>query len=265
MREASATLERVRSRDGTEIVSWRSGTGPPLVLVHGATSAHWSWSLLTPHLEEEFTLYAVDRRGRGESGDPAGEYEIAQEFADIAAVVDSLEEPATLLGHSYGATVALGAAPLAKNLRKLVLYEPAPGFSSVEQADIEQVEELLAGGKREEALVAAFGAFGFTQEELDQIRSASSWPARVDAAHTLPREIRAEEAYRVEPDRLRSLVAPALLLLGEESPSWAKEGADIVAAAIPDARIALLPGQGHMAHVTAPELVAQEVRRFLRA
>jgi pimeloyl-ACP methyl ester carboxylesterase len=127
---AGATLEPVGSNDGTTIVFRRSGAGPPLVLVHGTTGAHWRFSFLAPVLAERFTVYAVERRGRGESGD-AEAYAIEREFEDVAAVVDSLDEPATLFGHSYGATVSLGAALLMQNLRTLILYEPAPGFASV--------------------------------------------------------------------------------------------------------------------------------------
>jgi len=77
------------------------------------------------------------------------------------------------------------------------------------------------------------------------------------------REIRAEEAYRLDPERFRDLAAPVLLLLGEESPDWAREGTERIRAILPDARVAILRGQGHMAIMTAPELVADEVARFL--
>jgi pimeloyl-ACP methyl ester carboxylesterase len=98
---ASATLEHVGSNDGTTIVFRRSGAGTRLVLVHGTTGAHWSFSFLAPVLAERFTVYPVDRRGRGESSD-ADAHAIEREFEDVAAVVDSLDEPATLFGHSYG-------------------------------------------------------------------------------------------------------------------------------------------------------------------
>jgi pimeloyl-ACP methyl ester carboxylesterase len=54
-----------------------------------------------------------------------------------------------------------------------------------------------------------------------------------------------------------------LLLLGEESPDWARDGTELIRAALPDARVAVLRGQGHAATVTAPELVADEIARFL--
>src|SRR5918998_6394003 len=115
--------ETVTSEDGTRIAGWRSGEGPPLVLVHGTAADHSRWKPVLPAFEERFTVYAVDRRGRGDSGD-AEDYAIEREFEDVAAVVDTIGEPANLLGHSYGALCALEAALLTPNVRKLVLYEP---------------------------------------------------------------------------------------------------------------------------------------------
>ena len=63
-----------------------SGEGPPVVLVHGAGSARWSFDLLRPQLESRFTVIAIDRRGRGDSTDGQG-YDVEREFEDVAAVV----------------------------------------------------------------------------------------------------------------------------------------------------------------------------------
>jgi len=232
------------------------------VLRHGATGAQWSFRYILPSLVERFTLYTVDRRGRGESGD-AADYAIEREFEDVAAVVESLDEPANIFGHSYGATVALGAAPVTPGLRRLVLYEGSPGISVVPDEHLDRIEELVERGEREEALVYALGLFGLTPEEVEQLRGAPTWPVRVSAAHTVAREVRAEAAYRPDPELLAGVTAPVLLLLGSESPDWAREGTEQIRDALPDARIAVLPGEGHAAIMTAPELVAEEVTRFL--
>ena len=232
------------------------------MLLHGATSAHWSFDLLVPTLVARFTVFAVDRRGRGESGD-RGEYAIEREFEDAAALVDSIDEPASLFGHSYGATVALGAAIGARNLHKLILYEGAPGVRAAAPEDLDRVDELIAAGENEEALVHALRSFGFTAEELEQLRAAPSWPRRVAAAPTVAREARAEEAWTLDPGRLGEVTTPTLLLLGDQSPAWASEGTEQIRAALPNAGIAILPGQAHMAHLTAPELLADEIARFL--
>ncbi len=125
----------------------------------------------------------------------------------MAAVVDSIDEPASLLGHSYGATVALGTALVARNLRGLVLYESTPGMSVVASEDLERIEDLVARDEREEVLVHALRVFGLTIDELEQIRASPTWAARVAAAHTVAREVRAEEACRWDPAGFRELAA----------------------------------------------------------
>lgn len=128
--------------------------------------------------------------------------------------------------------------------------------------DLERIEDLVARDERE-ALVHALPSFGLEPEEVEELRTSPTWPDRVAGAHTVAREIRAEDAYRVDPERFRELTVPVLLLLGEQSPDWAPEGTERIRAVLPDARVALLAGQGHMATVTAPELVAGELARFL--
>lgn len=81
----------VHSKDGTIIASQRSGSGPPLVLVHGGTADYTRWRPVLPQLDQMFTVYAVHRRGRGRSID-TGEYNIQREFEDIAAAHTILRE-----------------------------------------------------------------------------------------------------------------------------------------------------------------------------
>ena len=108
-------MEYVTSKDGTQIAYERRGEGPPLVLVHGAAADHTRWKSLLPALENFFTVYAVDRRGRGQSGD-VGAYAIEREYEDVVAVVDSLPVPVNLLGHSFGAICSLEASLRTSNM-----------------------------------------------------------------------------------------------------------------------------------------------------
>ena len=78
--------ETVASADGTPIAVWRSGNGPPLVLVHGTAADHSRWAPVLPALAARFTVLAVDRRGRGASGD-ARDYALEREAEDVAAVI----------------------------------------------------------------------------------------------------------------------------------------------------------------------------------
>jgi pimeloyl-ACP methyl ester carboxylesterase len=66
---AERTPTMVESPQGTKVGYWTSGKGPPLVLVHGVTSDHTRFAPLLPYLEPHFTVHALDRRGRGASGD----------------------------------------------------------------------------------------------------------------------------------------------------------------------------------------------------
>ena len=116
-------MELTNSRDGTQISVRMSGSGPPLLLVHGTTADHTRWDGVSPRLEEHFTVYSMDRRGRGQSTDE-GEYDILREAEDVAAVVDSIPDPVSIVGHSYGAVCSLEASTLTSNVRSMVLYEP---------------------------------------------------------------------------------------------------------------------------------------------
>ena len=119
----------VASRDGTQIAYWTNGAGPPLVLVHGAPADHTRWRPLLPYLEPYVTVHALDRRGRGASGD-APEYRLEREYEDVAAVVDAVAavsgERVDVYGHSHGGIVTFGAAALTPNVRRLILYEGWP-------------------------------------------------------------------------------------------------------------------------------------------
>src|SRR5688500_11641702 len=122
-----AAVERsVVSQDGTQIVYWTSGNGPPPLLVHGAPADHTRWRPLLPYLEDRVTVHAMDRRGRAASGS-AGQYRLERGHEDVAAVIDAVAaeygQQVDVYGHSHGAIAAFRAAGLTANLRKLVLYE----------------------------------------------------------------------------------------------------------------------------------------------
>src|SRR5688572_28871888 len=148
------TVEHVISSDGTPIAVWRSGDGPPLVLVHGAAADHTRWAPVLPALEERFTVLSVDRRGRGQSGDAVA-YAIEREYEDLAAVVEWAGDGVNVLGPSYGGICALEAGLLTNRIGTLVLYEPPMGFLESPPAVVQRLEDLLEAGERNE-LVAFF-------------------------------------------------------------------------------------------------------------
>jgi pimeloyl-ACP methyl ester carboxylesterase len=114
--EIQVRLLMVASADGASIAVHCTGAGTPLLLVHGALADHTYWDALAPLLLGECELLAVDRRGRGASGD-AAEYKYEREVDDLFAAVMA---PSTSSGrrlhrdvdaaHSSGAILALRAA-----------------------------------------------------------------------------------------------------------------------------------------------------------
>ncbi|ELZ87530.1 hydrolase [Haloferax elongans ATCC BAA-1513] len=261
-------MHTITSADGTAIAYERGGNGPPLVLVHGTAGDHTSWDAIRPTLEAHATVYTLDRRGRGESGD-ADEYSLEREAEDVAAVVDSLDEPVTLLGHSFGALCALEAALRTDNLQSLVLYEPtvlrsADGLYSAAVAD--DIEALLADDRNEEALLVFLREVvdGLSEDGITSLQSSDVWPERVEAAQTVLREYRTLADYEFDTAQRRGVTVPTLLLVGGESPTADKETAAHLDETLPNSRIAVLEGQTHLAYYDAPDLFADEVLQFVR-
>ena len=260
----------VTSRDGTAIGFSRSGDGPPLALVHGSTSERSRWTPVLPRLQRSRTVLAMDRRGRGASGD-ATEYRMEAEFDDVAAVLDALDSPADVVAHSYGAICALEASLRARNIRRLVLYEPPiaarssppeemKGFEAV----VGEIEALIGRGERAAALETFFArVLRMPDGEIARARTLPSWPARLALAHTLPRELRSSRAYKFDAARFRDHRIPTLLLLGGESPQRYKDTTALLHESLPGSKVAVIAGQGHGGIDGAPEVFAATVMDFL--
>lgn len=256
-------METVVSRDGTPIAFERTGSGPPLVLVHGTTATLKRWAPIVPALAAQFSVYAIDRRGRGESGD-SEPYAIEREFEDVAAVVDAIDGPVNVLGHSYGAVCALEASLLTDNVGTLILYEPPIAVPEGNDEVSPRLVAMLDRGDRD-GVVTTFmrDVVRMPEQDLEMYRSLPVWPERVAIAHTLPREYSASLQYRFEGERFSDMTAPTLILLGGDSPPMFSDSARLVDEALPNSKIEMLPGQQHIAMDTAPELFVESVRTFL--
>jgi pimeloyl-ACP methyl ester carboxylesterase len=258
-------LRQVTSPEGVSIACEVSGAGPPVVLVHGAGSARWSFDLVRPELESAFTVIAIDRRGRGDSSDGQG-YEVEREFHDVAAVVRDAGDGALLVGHSYGGLVAAGAAQLLDGLPRLVLYEPPMGAVLTDGELIDRWERLIRRGDGDTLLREFFRRVaGHSEDEIDELAGSPVWERRKQISPTLPRELRAELAFSLDRAALGRLSTPTLMLLGSESPDWARRSTDAYSVAIPNAELRVLEGHGHNATTSGPELLAAELARFLSA
>jgi pimeloyl-ACP methyl ester carboxylesterase len=260
-------METVISADGTTIAFEQTGDGPPLVLLHGTGWDHLYWSHLLPAFSSFMTVHAVDRRGRGQSGD-ADRYAIDREVEDVLAIINASREPVHLLGHSWGAILALDVALRTDRVRSLVLYEPpfSVGKERVPDDLADRLEVLLAAGDAEAVLVT-FLQEGprYSPDQIEAQRTRRDWAYRFSFAHTLPREIRSVQEYVFNRGRFEELQLPTLLLLGSESPALFQQAIEALHMALPRSEVVVLQGQHHNAITSAPELFAGEVVRFLRA
>jgi pimeloyl-ACP methyl ester carboxylesterase len=266
----------VRSADGTPIAVFVAhGRGaradrPPVVLVHGATADHTTFRALAPVLGRTRRLHAIDRRGRGASGDSPG-YSIEREYEDVAAVADAVAAETggavDVLGHSYGGRTALGAALRTDAIRRVVAYEgaPLPPGSSYRPAGLlEAVHAALARGDRDLALSTFLrGIVGMSDADLARYRADPVWPTRVAAATTIVREVEAETSDAASLEALAAVAVPVLLILGSVSRSPFAQGTDALAARLLHAEVAVIDGAAHAAHHTHVPEFAAAVTGFL--
>ena len=256
-------MQRITLPAGATVSYEKYGGGPPLVLVHGAFSDHkTNWQFVKPLLEKQFTVYAIARRGRGETDATKG-HSLEDESRDVVAVIQSIGEPVFLLGHSYGAqTVLAAAAEVPDRVRKLVLYEAAwPRV--VEKEALARLEELAQAGDWEGFAVTFFrDRLSVPGEELDELRATELWPPIIADAEASLGDLRALSRYDFKAERFRELRVPVLLQIGTESPRDLYV-TDALAAVLPDVRIEELAGQAHEGMTTAPKMYAEAVSRFL--
>lgn len=266
-RGGAMDLLSVSSPDGTRITCHVEGSGPPLLLVHGATADHsTTWRSVGPMFEQRYTVYRMDRRGRGRSGDGSS-YAIEREFEDVASVADAIADPVLVVGHSYGAEVALGALLLARNIKKLVHYEGGiPAVYPTPDPTVDRIQEMIDKGDRYGALGTLFREIvGVDPEHFRAVSGEEAWAARLRNVHTLPRELRAENEFDIASieARLRELETPVLLLVGGDSPRELTEPSVRLATILPESRIETITGESHAAMFGSPELFVEVINSFL--
>jgi pimeloyl-ACP methyl ester carboxylesterase len=260
--------ETVKSGDGTFIAFERRGHGPPLVMVHGATVDHTRWGGVVGALAERFTLFMMDRRGRGASGDTAP-YAIEREFEDVAAVVEAAGVRVRVLAHSFGAICSLEAARLTSRIAGMVLYEPPlplPGQDVIFPRELgRRLDGLLAAGDRS-GVVETFlrEVTRMTPAEIARMRRTTTWGVRVQAAHTIPREVVAAGSYQFAAERFASVRVPTLFLVGSRSPDNVHAATLMASAALAGSRVQILRGQGHAALSTGPRIFLESALPFLQ-
>lgn len=240
-------METVTSNDGTTIGFDRLGSGPPVVLVCGASVSRGTGAPLAELLASDLTVYNYDRRGRGDSSDTQP-YAIEREVEDLGAVIDAAGGSAGVWGSSSGGALALIAADQGLRISKLALWEPPfvpEGFPQPPSDQVEQYETMIAEGRRGDAVEYFMTkVVGMPAEFAAQARTQPWWGATEAIAHTLSYDARIMRSIE-DPAALAARVqVPTLVNAGTATP-WMSDAANALADALPNGEVGILEGQSH--------------------
>jgi pimeloyl-ACP methyl ester carboxylesterase len=253
---------------GLEIAYERVGEGPPIVFIHGATLDGRMWQPQLAALADEFTVVAWDEPGAGRSSDVPAGFGLA-DYADcLAALIEEVAlGPAHVAGLSWGGTLVLELyrhhPALVATLILVDTYAGWKGSLSEEEvrARVEGVRHVLAA-PAEEFDPTPPGLFaGDPPPEFTPLLEEMAAVAR-------PESLRVEFALMAEADQrdlLPHITVPSLLIWGEKDVRSPLSVARQFEQAIPDTRLVLIPGAGHVSNLERPNEFNDAVREFCRA
>jgi pimeloyl-ACP methyl ester carboxylesterase len=225
------------------------GEGEPLVLLHGGLATADSWAMQVPALAEGYRVYVPERRGHGRTSDAAGPITYEMMAADTAAFLDATGTgAANLVGWSDGAVVGMLVALRRPELvRKLVVIGQYFSFEG-------EVPEFRA-------MIDYWGTD--LPEALHEVYDRVSPDGPEHFPVVLEKMMR---MWREEPDlafsELAGVRAPVLLMQGDDDIVKVEHSAAL-AATLPEAQLAVVPGSSHMAPLEKPVLVNQLILDFL--
>ena len=264
-------MDKVISKDGTAIAFDRSGQGPAVIVVNGALSTRVAVPPLRALLAQDFSVFAYDRRGRGDSGDTAP-YAVEREVEDLEALITEAGGSAFVFGHSSGAVLALEAANrLPGKITKLALYEPPfivdDMHPKVPDDYVQHLNGLVSSGRRGEAIeYFLITAVTVPAEMVAQMRTMPMWPEMEALAHTLPYDgmVMGDSFYGrpLTKGKWSAATMPMLVMDGGASPPWMHHAAEGLVEVLPHAQHRRLAGQDHGA---APEVLAPLLVEFFKS
>lgn len=253
---------------GLEIAYERVGEGPPLVFAHGAAEDSRIWQPQLAGLAHDFTVVAWDEPGSGRSSDlPAG-FDLA-DFADcLAGLIEALElGPAHVAGLSWGGTVVLELYRRHPGLvATLIMIDTYAGWKGSLPAG--EVRERVAGARQmltappEDFDPTLPGLFaGDPPVQFVSLLAAIAADVRsATLGHQLT--VMAEADQR---DLLPQIAVPVLLIWGELDVRSPRSVARQFEEAIPDTKLVVIGGAGHLSNLERPAQVNAAVGEFCRA
>jgi pimeloyl-ACP methyl ester carboxylesterase len=262
-------MPQVVSKDGTEIAYKVQGTGPAIVLVDGALCSMQAGPTpeLLPSLSQHFTVYAYDRRGRGESTDTMP-YFVEKEIEDLEAIFEVAGKDACVCGISSGGALALYAVAAGLRPKKLLLFETP--FTIIDDTDrklpadpVGDLENMLAQNRRGDMvsyfMTQLIGVPGIFMTAMKTVMR-KNWNSTRSLAHTLPYDIRIldQTKFKIPAEAAQQINVPCTILYGSKTAPILRKSAEALVQAIPNAQLAVVEGQSHMikARTMVPALIS---------
>src|SRR5437870_2642402 len=200
--------------NGVELYYELSGSGEPLVLVHGSWGDHHVWDDVVARLAPSFRVLAYDRRGHSASERPAGQGSVFEDADDLAGLIDELGlAPAHVVGNSFGAAVALRAATRRPEVfRTLIVHEPPlfpllagtefePALAEV-QRRVDAVVRLLEAGDNKNAARLFVDTIAFGPAAWDEQLTPQRRDVFIANAQTWLDEVRDPDALQMDLEAL---------------------------------------------------------------
>jgi pimeloyl-ACP methyl ester carboxylesterase len=260
-------MEKVISKDGTQIAYDKTGQGPALIIVAGAFQGRMAMAAYAEPLSKSFTVYNYDRRGRGDSGD-SQPYAIEREIEDLDALIRQAGGSAFLFGGSSGGVLTLDAAAHGLNITKLAVYEPPfvvdNSRESVADNMVDQLKDLVASGRGGYAaeLFMTKGSL-MPADMVAGMRAQPFWSEVEAVAQTLVYDAMIMNGtMRGAPlpvDRWSAVDIATLVIYGGDGPAWSQNAAEALITLLPHAERAILEGQFH---TLTPEVLTPVLERF---
>jgi pimeloyl-ACP methyl ester carboxylesterase len=272
----------VRSSDGTTIGYCRRGTGPGLVLLHGAGQSSENLSTLATILSDRFTVYLPDRRGRGMSG-PYGDFHgLRTEVGDLCALLDECGAH-FVFGLSAGAVIAVETALVRPTITKLALYEPPLSFDGVVHSEwAPRFERELRAGRLGSALVEVLKGtsdrtllahlpspllgipLNFVLQKRKKVQPHPGGMSIEDIVRTVQHDVQTVRDAAGPLLRFARLTCDVLLLGGSKSASRFAATLDGLSAVLPASKRVVLHAVGHTAadNTKRPDRVADALGAF---
>lgn len=253
--------------NSNELYYETTGSGSPVILVHGSWTDHSTWIATVPLLAENHTVIAYDRRGHSESEAPPGQGRVGEDVNDLLGLIEHIGlGPASIVGNSFGGTIALFAATTGSSLvRSIAVHEPDESVVDPDSVDFgdstavsafmdlqTQVIDLLREGQTEAGtkLFMEGAAFGpVTWDHLPEV-SRAMW---IGNAGTFLDEMQDDTLVPIEQDVLRSVECPVLLTYGSDELPTGPAVIHELARHLPNAVVHEFAGSGHIPHRTHPD------------